>query len=75
MSRFHHNDIVGETVAKHWHYLAQGISLAAAISGVGIALTAGAGYFWHRWAVREHQKEIEILKKENACHSGNELHP
>ena len=72
MSRFHHNDIVGETVAKHWHYLAQGISLVAAISGVGIAITAGAGYFWHRWAVGQHQEEIDRQLKERR-NEGKEL--
>lgn len=66
MSRFTHNDLTGETVAKMWHQIAGVISLAAAVSGAGIVLTAGAGYFWHRWAVGEHQKEIDRMVKEKS---------
>jgi hypothetical protein len=65
VSRFHHNDLTGEVVAKGWHQIAQAISAVAALSGVGIVVTAGAGYFWHRWAVGEHQKEIDRITKEN----------
>lgn len=67
MSRYQHNDLTGETVAKMWHQIAGVISLAAVVSGVGIVVTAGAGYFWHRWAVGQHQIEIERLQGELLC--------
>lgn len=65
MSRFNHNDLTGETVAKMWHQIAGVISIAAAISGVGIVITAGAGALWHRWAVGQHELEIQRIKRES----------
>ena len=64
MSRFNHNDLTGETVAKMWHQIAEAISIAAVVSGVGIVLTAGAGVWWHRWAVQQHQIEIDRMLEE-----------
>jgi len=64
MSRYHHNDLTGETVAKMWHHIAYVISVAAAISGVGIVLTAGAGAAWHKWSAAQHQIEIDRMEKE-----------
>lgn len=61
-----HDDLVGETVAKMWHQIAGVISIAAAISGVGIVITAGAGAIWHRWAVGQHQLEIDRLKESHS---------
>jgi len=64
MSRFNHNDMTGETVAKMWHQIAETISVVAVASGVGIVLTAAAGVWWHRWAVRQHQAEIDRMIEE-----------
>lgn len=72
MSRYHHNDLTGETVAKMWHQIAGVISLAAAVSGIGIVVTAGAGYFWHRWAIGQHQEEIDLMTRRAACRPGIE---
>lgn len=65
MSRYHHNDLTGETVAKMWHQIAGVISIAAAISGVGIVVTAGAGALWHRWAAGQHELEIQRIQMES----------
>ena len=73
MSRYEHNDLTGETVAKMWHQIAGVISIAAAISGVGIIVTAGAGAAWHRWAARQHQERIEEIRGEQLCLSGTVL--
>lgn len=64
MRRFTHDDLTGERIAKVWHQIAGVVSLVAAASGVGIVLTAGAGYFWHKWAAGEHQVEIDKLEGE-----------
>jgi len=61
MKSFRHDDLTGEAIAKLWHQIAGVISLAAVASGFGIIFTAGAGYFWHKWAVKQHQAEIERL--------------
>jgi cytosine/uracil/thiamine/allantoin permease len=60
-----HDDLTGESLAAVWHGIAEAISIAAALSGIGIFITATAGVFWHRWAIRQHQIEIERLKKED----------
>lgn len=59
-----HDDITGETVAELWHKGAALVSLIATVSGLGIAVTAAAGYFWHKWAANEHKKELDRLNKE-----------
>lgn len=61
MRRFDHDDLTGETIAKMWHQIAGVISIIAAVSGVGITLTATAGYFWHKWAVKQHQEAIDQI--------------
>lgn len=62
MNNLRHDDLTGEVVAKLWHQIAGVISIAAALSGVGIVITAGAGYFWHRWAIGQHEQEIQRIK-------------
>lgn len=60
-----HDDLVGETVAELWHKIAGVISIVAAVSGIGIAITAGAGAIWHRWAAGQHRLEIDRIQKED----------
>lgn len=68
MRQLRHDDLTGETVAKVWHQIGGAISIAATLAGVGIALTSAAGIYWHRWAVKQHQVEIDrILSKESEC--------
>lgn len=57
-----HDDLTGEIVAQVWHKVAMVISITAAISGLGIFVTAGAGVLWHRWAVKQHQIEIDKIQ-------------
>jgi hypothetical protein len=59
-----HDDLTAESIAEIWHKIAMAISIAAAISGIGIVITAGAGAFWHRWAIEQHRIEIDRLNKE-----------
>lgn len=59
-----HDDLTAELLAEVWHRVAEYISIAAAISGIGIAVTATVGTFWHRWAIRQHQLEINRIRKE-----------
>lgn len=62
--RLRHDDLTGEVVAETWHKVAGIISIAAALSGIGILVTAGAGALWHRWAAGQHRTEIERMQKE-----------
>jgi hypothetical protein len=59
-----HDDITGETVAELWHKIAFVISITAAVSGIGIVITAGAGAIWHRWAASQHRIEIDKMREE-----------
>lgn len=59
-----HDDLTNETVAELWHQIAKVISLVAMASGIGIAITAGIGAAWHKWAVCQHRERIDELKKE-----------
>lgn len=59
-----HDDLTGETVAEIWHKIALAVSVIATVSGIGIAITAGAGAIWHQWAAKEHRREIDRIKRE-----------
>lgn len=59
-----HDDVNGESIAYIWHKIAQLISIGAAISGIGIAITAATGAIWHAWAAEQHRLDIKALKKE-----------
>lgn len=58
-----HDDDSAEQLAKAWHELAYIISMVAMASGIGIAITAGIGAGWHKWAIRQHQDRINIMKE------------
>jgi hypothetical protein len=74
MKKLRHDDLTGETVAEVWHKIAGVISVAAAISGIGIAITAGAGALWHKWAAAQHRIEIERLKGEQSHEDAPDSH-
>jgi len=57
-----HDDIDGESIAEIWHRIAEVISIGAAISGIGIAITAAAGAVWHHWAAEQHANDIARMK-------------
>lgn len=58
-----HDDPSAEHLAKSWHELAYIVSLVAAISGLGIAITAGIGAGWHKWAIAQHEARIKEMKE------------
>lgn len=57
-----HDDLAAEHVAELWHQIAKVISIAAALSGIGIAVTAGIGAAWHQWAAKQHTDRIAELR-------------
>lgn len=59
-----HDDLTSETVAELWHQIAKVISLVATASGIGIAITAGIGAAWHKWAAEQHRDRIAEIRKE-----------
>lgn len=60
-----HDDDSAESLAKRWHELAYIISIVATVSGIGIAVTAGIGAAWHKWAIAQHQDRIDTMEKES----------
>lgn len=58
-----HDDLANERVAEVWHRVAQVISIAAAISGLGIFATAAIGAAWHQWAVGQHKGRVAEMRE------------
>lgn len=48
----------GERLAKQWHIF------GAFVAGVSVVIGVG-GLCWHLFAVREHDKHLEQLEREN----------
>lgn len=53
-----HDSEDGEILAMRWHWA------GLIVSSISTFLT-GAGIYWHYWAVKEHKKTLDELRRGN----------